>query len=172
MGIMDVIQAIFERRSIRRYGSQAVSEEHIDKILRAAMMAPSARNRRAWHFVVTTDKSKLECCAEANPNASMAARAPLGIVVCADTEIEEAEGYWAVDCAAAIQNILLAAHDLELGAVWTAIYPREERISASRTVFELPLTIVPVALIVIGHPAETIKTPDRYMDDRIHRDIW
>ncbi len=70
------------------------------------------------------------------------------------------------------KNILLTAQDLELGAVWTAIHPREERVSASRSIFELPDTIVPVALIVVGHPAEVVKTPDRYKKDRIHREKW
>ena len=83
-----------------------------------------------WHFVAVTSKDKLKEMAINNPNARMLEQAPLTIVVCGDMQkaLEgEARALWVQDCSAATENILLAAHGLGLGAVWTALYLRDER---------------------------------------------
>ena len=106
------------------------------------------------------------------PNAAMAARAPLAILVCGDMELEKSEGYWVVDCAAATQNMLLAAHALGLGACWCGVYPREERMEGLRKLLGLPKNVNAHSLVVIGHPAEQLAADSRYRAERVRRNHW
>jgi nitroreductase len=169
---MDALQALHTRRSIRHYRNEPVPDDLIQQLLSAAMMAPSARNAQPWHFVVLTDPALLQAAAQINPNAWMTAQAPVGILVCADLHLELSPGYWPVDCAAAVENLLLAAHALGLGAVWTGIYPRQERIDGFRRLLSLPEAIMPHSLVPLGYPAEQPASHDRYRADRVHRDRW
>jgi nitroreductase len=118
---MDTVDAIYTRRSIRKYLDQPVPEELVGKLLAAAMQAPSARNQQPWHFVVINDRRTLVEITTFRPNAAMAADAPLAMLVCADLTLEKSEGYWAVDCSVAVENMLLAVNSLGLGAVWCGV---------------------------------------------------
>lgn len=169
---MDILEAIRTRRSIRKYTRQPVSEQQVRTLLDAAMMAPSALNAQPWHFVVITVRSMLDQIGADNHNAEMTKDAALAILVCADLKLEQAPGFWPQDCSAAVQNLLLAAHALGLGAVWTGIYPQEKSIDGYRRLFQLPDHIVPHSLIPVGYPAESPATEDRYRQDRVHRDRW
>ncbi|NOX53949.1 MAG: nitroreductase family protein [Planctomycetes bacterium] len=169
---MDALECIRTRRSIREYTEQPVSEELVEQLLRAAMMAPSARNQQPWHFVVIDDRQLLQQIPDFHPNGAMAAQAPLAILVCGDVSLELSPGYWPIDCAAAVQNLLLAAHALGLGAVWTGVYPREERMNGFRKMLGLPDNVIPHTLIPVGYPAERPATEDRYRPDRVHRNGW
>ena len=169
---MDTLDAIHTRRSIRRYRNEPVDEGLVEKLLAAAMQAPSARNQQPWQFVVIDDRALLSKIPGFMPNASMAPDAPLAILVCGDMDLEKSEGYWVVDCAAAVENMLLAAHALGLGACWCGIYPRENRMVAMRTFMGLPGNVVAHSLVVIGHPAEQIAPEDRYQPDRVRRNHW
>ena len=102
---MEAIEAIHTRRSVRKFEERAVDDETIEKLLHAAMMAPSARNQQPWHFVVLRESTTLRKIAEGCPNAGMAAGAPMAVLVCADTERELTSGYLPQDCAAAVQNM-------------------------------------------------------------------
>lgn len=166
---MDAIETILTRRSIRRYEDRPVDESLIEQLLAAAMAAPSARNGQPWRFIVIDDAETLRAIAEMNPNASMAAEAPLGILVCGDLGLEKSPGYWVVDCAAATQNMLLAAHALGLGAVWTGVWPRENRVKGLAGLLGLPDHVVPHSLVVIGYPAEQPPPQNRYRPDRVSR---
>ena len=119
-----------------------------------------------------TDRSVLDQIATDNHNAEMTKDAALAILVCADLKLEQAPGFWPQDCSAAVQNLLLAAHALGLGAVWTGIYPQEKSIDGYRRLFQLPDHIVPHSLIPVGYPAENPATEDRYRQDRVHRERW
>jgi nitroreductase len=169
---MDALEAIFTRRSIRRFRDDSVSEELTQKLVAAAMQAPSARNQQAWQFVVIDDRAILAAAAAKMPNAAMAAHAPLGILVCGDLSLEKSPGYWVVDCAAAVENLLLAAHALGLGAVWTGVYPRQERMDVLRQLVGLPENVVAHTLIVLGHPAEQPHATSRYLPERVRRNRW
>lgn len=170
--LMDTLKAIKTRRSIRRYTSREVSREQVDGLLEAAMYAPSARNEQPWHFVVVTERELLDRLMKAHPYASMLVDAPLAILVCGDTNLEKSKGYWPVDCSAATQNILLAAHAGGLGSVWLGVYPRNERIEAIRSIFSLPANIQPFSLIALGYPAEEKVVTDRFKPERIHINGW
>ncbi|MHC4178728.1 MAG: nitroreductase family protein [Planctomycetota bacterium] len=169
---MDAMEAIHSRRSIRKYQDRPVPEKLLRRILAAAMSAPSARNAQPWQFVVISDRELLAEIPQINPNAHMAARAPVAILICGDLSLEKSAGYWSVDCAAAAQNMLLAAHALELGAVWTGVYPREQRIEGLRHLLALPENVVPHSLIVLGYPAEQPGREDRYREERVHQNRW
>jgi nitroreductase len=169
---MDALETIHTRRSIRKYQDRPVPEELIRQVLAAAMSAPSARNAQPWQFVVISDRQLLGEIPRINPNAQMAERAPLAILVCGDLSLEKSPGYWVVDCAAAAQNLLLAAHALGLGAVWTGIYPREQRIDGFRRLLDLPENVIPHSLIPLGYPAEQPARQDRYRAERVHQNHW
>jgi nitroreductase len=169
---MDVIEAILDRRSIRRFKPGEISEEAVHRLLQAAMYAPSAGNQRPWHFVVLRDRKLLGAIPSFHPHAAMLGEAALAVLVCADLSLETHQGYWMVDCAAATQNLLLAAHALSLGAVWLGIYPRPERMEGMTRLLDLPPQIKPFALVAVGHPAERPPRPERFEPGRIHRDKW
>lgn len=169
---MDAFTALVTRRSIRKYADRPVSDDELEKILTAAMLAPSAVNKQPWHFLVIDDAEILSEIPEIHPNAKMATGAPCAILVCGDLELAHGPGYLPQDCAAATENILLAAHALGLGGVWCGIYSRPDRESGFRSLFSLPDTIVPFGLVVLGYPAEKRPQPDRYQPDRVHRNAW
>lgn len=169
---MDVMEAIRTRRSIRTFTKQPVPDRVVQELLAAAMSAPSAGNQQPWHFILITDRQILDQVAAVNPYAAMAAKAPLGILVCGDLSLEKYPGYWVQDCSAATQNLLLAAHAKGLGAVWTGIYPTESRVAGFKRLCNLPESVLPLALIVIGYPAQKLRPEDRYRQDRVHRNVW
>ncbi len=170
---MDALECIHTRRSVRKYTKDPVSPEHIREMLAAAMTAPSACKQFPWHFVLLDDPAKLGAVKSFSPHAAMAAHAPLAVLVCADPSLEtRCPGFWIQDCAAAIENLLLAARALGLGAVWTASYPREDRMQGFRKLLGIPENIVPVALLVVGHPDEPQERENRYMADRVHQNGW
>lgn len=166
------MEGILTRRSIRKYTAKEVSEDQIEVMLKAAMYAPSASNQQPWHFIVIKDRNILDKIAEVHPYAKMLTQAALAILVCGDEERELSKGYWVVDCSAATQNILLAAHDLGLGAVWLGVHPREERKNEVKKIFDLPQNIQPMSIISIGYPDEEKETPDRFKPERIHYNAW
>ncbi len=169
---MELIEGIFSRRSIRKYIDKEVSDEDIKQIFCAAMQAPSAVNRQPWHFILVRDRERLTGITEIHPYADMLKHAAFAILVLGDTKLENSPGYWSVDCGAATQNILLAAHGLGLGAVWLGVHPREERRKAFRNFFNLPDHIQPFALVSIGYPAEQKPFVNRYHREKIHYETW
>jgi nitroreductase len=108
--VMDALEAIFTRRSVRLYALKPASRDVINEILKAGMCAPSAGNERPWHFIVLTDRSLLDEIPKFHPYAGMMKQAHAAVLVCGDTTLEKHKGYWVLDCAAATQNMLLAAH--------------------------------------------------------------
>jgi len=169
---MEALESIFNRRSIRRYSSRKVEKEKIIKIIEAGMFAPSAHNRQPWHFVPTNDRGTMLEIADKHPYAKMLKTADWAILVCGDLNLESSSGYLAVDCAAATENMMLAAYSLGLGTVWIAVYPREERIRMMREIFKLPANIEPISLIAVGYPDEKKPKPNRFNPSRIHWDKW
>jgi nitroreductase len=169
---VDAIQAILTRRSIRKYLDKPVPPDLLQQVLRAAMYAPSACNQQPWQFVVITDRRLLGEIPKLHPYATMAVEAPLTILACGDTSLEKIPGYWVIDLSAAVQNLLLAAHALGLGAVWTGVYPQQERVEGFRRLLGLPRNVIPHSLIPLGYPAEQPSQKERYWPDRIHSNAW
>jgi nitroreductase len=169
---MDALTAVMSRRSIRTYTGEAVSDAQIETILRAAMAAPSAGNQQSWRFVVVTDDGVKAELAQATPYARSVGLSAVTLVVCGDTRAEKHPGYWVQDCSAAIENALVAVHALGLGAVWIGVHPIEERVEAVARVVATPEGVRPLAMLAIGHPAESKEPSERYEPAYVHRDHW
>ncbi|MDE6277421.1 MAG: nitroreductase family protein [Muribaculaceae bacterium] len=168
----EILENILTRTSVRRFSPEPVPEGDIDAILRAAMSAPTGVNRRPWFFYVVEDKDVLASLAGVLPYAKMAKDAPLAILVCGDSSrfLEGDDStLWVQDVSAASENILLAAHALGLGGVWTCLYPHQDRMDAVRKLLDIPSALVPFNLIPIGYPAAPQKPMDKYSPDRIKR---
>jgi nitroreductase len=168
---MDAIQAILTRRSIRRYTAEPVSDETVNELLKAAMSAPTAGNQ-PWHFVVLRDRTRLEAFPTFHPHSEMLRTAAVAILVCGDPNAGHLTGRWVLDCAAATENMLIAANSMGLGACWVGIYPLEERMDAVRNLLGVPGDLVPLSMVSLGHPGEEKPPPDRFRPDRIHYDTW
>jgi nitroreductase len=169
---MDAFEAILTRRSIRKYTKKKITDDIVEKLLQAAFSAPSAGNQQPWHFVILNDRKILNVIHTFHPSAKMLTEADTAILVCGDLDLEKFKGYWMIDCAAATENILLAAHGLGLGACWLGLYPREGRVAGMRKLLHLPIHIIPFALISLGYPAETKPRGERYNTKRIHHNSW
>ena len=170
---METLEVILTRRSVRAYHQQPVPAGMIEKLLAAAMQALSAGNQQPWHFIVVTDQEQIDALVAVLPRGQCLKEAPLAIAICGDLEHAKHVDFWVQDCSAATQNLLLAAHDLGLGAVWLGIYPREERVADVSRVLGLPNAIVPLCLISIGYPADKLERPEtRYDKFRVHHNHW
>jgi nitroreductase len=169
---MDVLDAIFTRRSIRKFTREKISEEDLHTILRAGCYAPSAMDRRPWHFVVARDPEILASLAAGLRYGKMIPQAGCAIIVCGNKASQPLTGFLVEDCSASIQNMLLAAHGLGLGAVWCGLYPVPMHTRLMIQVLKIPHGIVPVGLIALGHKSEERRTPERYDPSRVHYDQW
>jgi nitroreductase len=134
------------------------------------MAAPSASNKRPWHFVVVTDREVLDRLSEYGSHWQMLREAPLSIVVCGDPSISEK--YWIQDCSAATENVLLAVSMMGLGAVWLGCYPRSERVGPTKELLGIPDPVEPLAVLSIGRPAEEKEARTQYDEVRVHRGGW
>ncbi|MBD3322075.1 MAG: nitroreductase family protein [Chitinivibrionales bacterium] len=168
------LSPILSRRSIRSYQDKEISNELIDALLHAGMAAPSACAKDPWRFIVIRDKAMLGTVCEKLPNGTMLARAALGVVVCGDLNAAHSNqlSYMLQDCSACIENILITAPLLGLGAVWLGIHPRQERIDHLRKVLSLPHAIIPVSAIAIGYPDEHKAPRSRYDEGYVHNEKW
>ena len=167
-----VMKNILSRKSVRSYTDEAVTRQQLETLVRAAMAAPTGKDMRPWKFIVIDDKSVMQQLAAQLPKAKMLAEAQAAILVCGDLSIKDKEGKpstnWTFDCSAASENLLLQAEAMGLGAVWTGVYPYEDRMDAIKKVFELPDDIIPFSLIPIGHPKGDPQPKDKYNKENIH----
>jgi nitroreductase len=166
------MKEIFERRSIRKYTGEDISDESIKELLKAAMAAPSAGNQQPWDFIVVKDRTVLNEIPKVHQYAQMLREAPLAIIVCGSLDREKHKGYWMQDCAAAIENMLIEAQFLGLGAVWLGVYPREDRVAGIKKLLEIPENVMPLAVISIGYPAESKEASQRYDEKKVHINKW
>lgn len=163
---------VLTRRSIRRYTTEPVTDEHVERLLRAAMAAPSAGDQRPWQFVVVRDGALLAAVTKVHPFAKMLLEAPLAIVVCGDTRLEKWPQFWEQDCAAATENLLVEAETLGLGAVWLGVHPLVERVEGLRRLLAAPDHVVPFAVVPVGHPAQRKPPAERFDPARVHHERW
>jgi len=169
---MDVIECIYSRRSVRKYTKAPVEWEKIGLVIEAGCHAPSSGNLQNWRFVVVTDRQKRKEIAEACLQQRWIESAPVHIVVCA--EPEKAEQFYGIrgerlysiqNCAAAVQNMLLAAHNYGLASCWVGAF-EEEMLKRS---LGIPDNIRPQAVVPLGYPAETPRpTPRAPLYDKVY----
>lgn len=165
-----MIEAIAKRASVRKFTDEPVTEDEVRTMLRAGMAAPSGGNQQPWEFYVVRDRATLERLAEVTPYAKPAASAPCVIVPCMRTEGLRFPELAVQDVSAAVENILLEAVELGLGAVWMGIAPHPEDMAAVSAIVDAPADLEPFALIACGHPAvePAPKGADRYDESRVH----
>ena len=170
-----VVDNIMTRTSIRAFTDQPVDDALLEQIVRAGMAAPSAVNRQPWAFVVVTDRAQLDRLHAAHPYARMLSTAQAAIIVCGDMSKALdgfAREYWIQDTSAATENVLLAAHALGLGAVWTGVYPNPNIMPAVIEALELPSHIIPLNIIPVGWPAEAPAPKDKWKPENLHWNRW
>ena len=169
---MELLEAIHTRRSIRKYLDKPVSPEMIETIIKAAMAAPSAGNQQPWHFIVITDRARLDAIPSFHPYSKMVLQAPPAILLCGDPDGKKWPTFWDQDLGAATQNVLLAARDLGLGTVWVGIYPEKDRMEGFRKLLGIPENIIPFSLVPVGWPDGKFEAVNRYRPELIHNDAW
>jgi len=173
---LDVLKAIKSRRSVRAFTNQPVSEKEVEKLIDAARWAPSAGNIQPWAFIVVRDPKVKRGLCEAASNQTFIEKAPVVVVVCADTQQSSqrygsrgANLYCLQDTAAATQNILLAAQAMGLASCWVGAF-KEER---AKEVLNTPSWLRPIAIIPIGHAAEEPRArPRKHLNEIIHRETF
>jgi nitroreductase len=169
-----MISLIHSRKSVRSFSGAPVSKTDLEEILKAGMAAPSAVNMQPWSFVAVTERAKLDALSAGLPYAKMLDKAGAAIVVCAepDKAYGKSKEYAIIDAVCATENILLAIEALGLGGVYTSAYPEEDRMVHTRKVFNMPESVIPVAVIPIGVPAGTDQPKDKYKKERVHWEKW
>ena len=166
---MELKEALLNRRSIRKFTEEPVSEEDILELLHAGMSGPSACNKTPWEFYVITNPATLEKLRKAARFSKITA--PLAIVVCGNlskTLPLSFSSFWIQDCSAATENILLRVTDLGLGAVWCGVHPMKTAEKNVREALLLPEKIVPLNIIHIGHPTENPEPRDQFSEKKVH----
>ncbi len=165
-----VYESIMTRTSVRNYTDVPVSEELVEKLLRAGMSAPTAGNKQPWELVVVTEREVLDAIPPIIKGARMAAKSQLAIVVLGTPANALMPDYWVQDCSAVTQNILLAAHGFGLGAVWCGAYPENGtgRVEAMSKLLNLPEGTFALSVIVIGHPNQEQVVKDKWKEEKVH----
>ena len=165
-----MLEAIYQRRSVRKFLPDPISDETMTALLKAACAAPSAHHLRPWSFLVVTDQKKMQGMLEIHSHMEMLRTAPVAVVVCGDSGISP--DFWPDDCAAATENIVIAAEELGLGSFWCAVYPRVERMEEFVKLFVLPEGIKPYSVLALGKPAEPKIPMDRFKESLVHHNEW
>ena len=167
------MNAIFNRRSVRKYKDKPVEKEKIEKLLRAAMKDPSAINEQPWEFIVVQNKDTLSKLSNMSPYSKMVASCSAAIILVANTEAFRIQTGWQQDMGAAAENLLLEAVELDLGAVWLGVATSEEVSKFITNFFNLPENIKPFALVSVGYPdGQENKFIDRYNQSKVHYESW
>ena len=179
------IDVIMQRKSVRSYNGDTIPSDVMDKLLRAAVAAPSGMDIRPWHIVVMTDKSEYETAFAGNFNMEKFMQAGAVVIFCADTTVTRPprenpdapavttpNPIWRDDMGACTENFLLAAEACGLGAVWTACYPFSDRMDPVVAYLNLPGNIVPYSIVPVGYPAGDNQPKDKWDESRIHYNKW
>ena len=171
---MNTLSVIHSRKSVRHFTSQPVSRDDLLTLVKAAMAAPSSKNEQPWSFVIVTQRQTLESLAQRLPYAQMLLKAQAAIIVCGDMNKpkDPAKSLWVQDCAAAAQNILLAAEAMGLGAVWTAAYPYPDRIAAVVQTLNFPAHAIPLCVIPVGYPDGSDKPKNKWKEENVKWEAW
>ena len=173
---MDVLEAIKERRSIRAYTNEKVSEKDVERLIEAARWAPSAGNIQPWEFVIVKDMEMKQKLSDAALKQTLIEKAPVVIVVCADVN-RSSRGYGSrgkqlysiQDTAAATENILLAAQELGLATCWVGTFREKEVAKAVKA----PKNMRPVAIVPVGYPAVRPVAPQkRSVNEIVHYETF
>ena len=169
------MNAIFKRKSIRKFLDNEIEDEKIERLLKAGMQAPSAINSQPWEFLVVKDKEGIKKIEDMSMYSKPAKTSTCCIITLFNNDYTERfEDYkWVQqDMGACTQNILLQAVEEGLGAVWLGTYPDMERVNYLKEHFNIPENVYPYSVIVLGYPTEDYTGTDRFDKDRIHYESY
>lgn len=168
------IDNILTRVSVRQFTGEPISQQQIDTLLQCAMAAPSAINKQPWAFIVITDTALLQRIGNEMPNSRCQNNPACAFIPCGDLTkaIPDLPEFWINDVSAATENLLLAAHAMGLGAVWTGVHPSAERVAQLQGILGLLEHIVPLCIVPVGYPAETPAVKHKYTTSNIHYNGW
>ncbi len=166
--LVDAIDTIYKRRSIRYYLDKIVEKDTIITLLKAATAAPTAANCQPWEFIVIDDAEKLSTLKEKLIFARY--NAPAAIVVCGNMKLTKGlpQDMWVQDCSAAIENILIAATSIGLGSVWIGVYPQKSNVDQLKNILNIPEYVTPLGLVYVGYPAEEKEARTRFDEKRVY----
>lgn len=172
---MEALEALYARRSVRRYLPRPVEREKLEEILQAAMAAPSACNKQPWEFVVVDDHETLDEVRSVLPYGKF--NAPAAVVVCGNMQrqvgvYDKARDFWIEDTAAAMQSALIAATALGLGSVWIGAYPVQGIVRGLTKVLDLPEHVVPMGVAMLGYADEHPEKRSQYNESFVHWQKW
>lgn len=165
---------IMTRASVREFKNQPVPDSIVEKIMRAAMAAPTARNKQPWEYVVVDRKEIIDTIATSLDKPPLKT-APLAIVVCGVPKIAgegNAAYNWILDTSASTENILLAAHSLGLGAVWLSVYPDYGRIATLSKLLGIPASSIPLCVVAVGYPTATPQPKEKWLPSKLHYNTY
>ncbi|MBQ9015424.1 MAG: nitroreductase family protein [Firmicutes bacterium] len=171
---MNLIEIMRNRRSIRKYTEEAVSEEKLQQILQAGLLAPTSRGKRPWEFYVVKDKEMLEKLSKAKQHgAALIAGCDAAIAVFADSDLSDA---WIEDSSIALAYMDLMASSLGVGSCWVQMRMRKDENDADaeknvQRIMGLQEPFRMVGILALGMPAEE-KEPyelDELKWEKVHR---
>jgi len=167
------MNAIYSRRSIRKYKDTPIALHQINQVIRAGTYAPSAGNEKPWHFIVITNRETMEAITAFHPHTQMLKLAPVAIIACADlTNVKYDGNFWIQDMSAAVQNMLLEATTMNLGSCWCGVYPNTLFVEKLSKLLALPSNIIPTAIVALGVADEARDVKERFDETRIHFEKW
>jgi len=166
------MDAIFKRRSVRKFTDQEVNDDQLRVILEAAQCAPHAGPVPSWRFYVVRDKKLLQSLAAMADYTAYIKDISVVIVVAGDLSVGAPEEFWVQECSAAAMNILTVVEEMNLGAVWIGIYPIMDDIMFVKNNLGLPDDVFPLNIIPIGYPAKHPGPRVRFDEDRVQQIEW
>jgi nitroreductase len=161
---MQTLDCIRSRRSVRKFKDRVVEFAKVGSILEAGSLAPSAGNLQDWKFILVLDDKKREQIAEACVHQMWMSEAPVHVVVCSEKQSgkfygERGDTYYSIqNCAAVVENMILAANDQGLGSCWVSAFDDKKL----RSLLSIPDKVVPQAVVVVGYANEKPKEPPRH----------
>ena len=168
-----MIKVILDRRTVRKYKKEQISDTILEQIIKAGMYAPYAAKDMPFHFIIVKNPDTLADLKTIHPFGQPLETAPVAIIVCADKKCEPVDGLYVSDCAAATENILLAAKSFNIGSCWLGLYPWKNITDKVKEYFKLSEDIIPFSIITMGYSNEQEESrPERYDASRIHNDVW
>jgi nitroreductase len=165
---MELIDCMFQRRSIRRYKEKHVDRETLELLIKAAMAAPTACNNQPWEFIAIREKETMDNLRKKLVMGRY--NAPAAIVVCGNMKLAMGglKHHWDQDCSAALENILLAATALGLGSIWIGVYPIPSFIESVREALNIPEYVVPLGIAYVGYADEEKEPRTQYNEKRVY----
>ncbi len=162
-----VFEAIYKRRSVRKFQRRPVEQEKVDKLLRAAMAAPSACNLQPWEFIVVRGKEQMDALQSAVEQG--ASNPSMAVIACGNTKnIPWGDATFTIDVAAAVENLMIAAVPLGLGTLWIGSHDRQ----AIRAAFHIPPDIHVMSVVYVGYPDEDLPSGTRYNAEAVFQDAY